>query len=203
MRGTSPRPFSSSRLASRSIQPVTSVSAGPPCGGLYLKPPSPGGLWEGVTTMPSAAGGWARLPPRLCVRIACEIAGVGVDLDAMAGEHLDDRAVRGLGQRMRVAAEVQRPARPLLAAIAADGRADRDDVRLREAAVERRPAMARRSERHGLGGCVLMVGVEQPLEVDEVAGLRQLSGTRVHGTNSTFRACRRTARQTRSTAPSS
>jgi hypothetical protein len=33
-----------------------------------------------------------------------------------------------------------------------------------------------------------VVGVEQPLEVDEVAGFRQLSGTRVHGANSTFRA---------------
>ena len=35
-------------------QPVTSVSAGPPLGGLYLKPPSSGGLWDGVMTMPSA-----------------------------------------------------------------------------------------------------------------------------------------------------
>ena len=33
---------------------VASVSAGPPCGGLYLKPPSRGGLCDGVTTMPSA-----------------------------------------------------------------------------------------------------------------------------------------------------
>src|SRR5262249_10724124 len=33
---------------------VTSVSAGPPLGGLYLKPPSSGGLCEGVTTIPSA-----------------------------------------------------------------------------------------------------------------------------------------------------
>ena len=36
------------------IQLVASESAGPPCGGLYLKPPSRGGLWLGVTTMPSA-----------------------------------------------------------------------------------------------------------------------------------------------------
>ena len=54
---------------------MTSVSAGPPLGGLYLKPPSSGGLCDGVTTMPSA-----RPPdlPRLAPRIACEIAGVGV-----------------------------------------------------------------------------------------------------------------------------
>ena len=33
---------------------VTSVSAGPPLVGLYLKPPSSGGLCDGVMTMPSA-----------------------------------------------------------------------------------------------------------------------------------------------------
>ena len=66
------------RSRRRSIQPVTSVSAGPPCGGLYLKPPSPGGLCEGVTTIPSAGGLCARLPPWLWVRIACEMTGVGV-----------------------------------------------------------------------------------------------------------------------------
>jgi hypothetical protein len=55
---------------------VASVSAGPPCGGLYLKPPSAGGLCDGVTTMPSASP-----PPsagRVGARIACETAGVGV-----------------------------------------------------------------------------------------------------------------------------
>src|SRR3982751_2600598 len=36
------------------MAPVASVSAGPPLGGLYLKPPSRGGLCDGVTTMPSA-----------------------------------------------------------------------------------------------------------------------------------------------------
>ena len=52
------------------------VSAGPPLGGLYLKPPSSGGLCEGVMTMPSLCG----LPAlaELYVKIACEIAGVGV-----------------------------------------------------------------------------------------------------------------------------
>ena len=70
------RPASSSSLASRSIHAVTSVSAGPPWGGLYLKPPSSGGLCDGVITMPSAR---ARARRRGCgVRIACEITGVGV-----------------------------------------------------------------------------------------------------------------------------
>ena len=54
---------------------MTLVSAGPPLGGLYLKPPSSGGLCEGVMTMPSAC---APAPPALWVRIACETAGVGV-----------------------------------------------------------------------------------------------------------------------------
>ena len=43
------------RIGLFSIQPVTPVSAGPPFGGLYLKPPSSGGLCEGVMTMPSAS----------------------------------------------------------------------------------------------------------------------------------------------------
>ena len=43
-----------SSLARFSIHLVAVVSAGPPLGGLYLKPPSSGGLWEGVMTMPSA-----------------------------------------------------------------------------------------------------------------------------------------------------
>src|SRR5919108_398912 len=54
MRATASTPSARSRLASSSIHLVASVSAGPPLGGLYLKPPSSGGLWLGVTTIPSA-----------------------------------------------------------------------------------------------------------------------------------------------------
>ena len=43
-----------SSFARFAIHEVASLSAGPPCGGLYLKPPSEGGLWLGVTTIPSA-----------------------------------------------------------------------------------------------------------------------------------------------------
>ena len=64
-----------SSLACFSIQPVTLVSAGPPFGGLYLKPPVSGGLCEGVMTMPSAS---PLVRPRFQVSIACEMAGVGV-----------------------------------------------------------------------------------------------------------------------------
>ena len=66
---------SSSSFARAATHFVASVSAGPPFGGLYLKPPSCGGLWEGVITMPSAMPA-ARL--RLWARIACDTAGVGV-----------------------------------------------------------------------------------------------------------------------------
>jgi hypothetical protein len=52
-----------------------SVPAGPPSGGLYLKPPSGGGLCDGVTTIPSARGPDSRA---LWARIARETAGVGV-----------------------------------------------------------------------------------------------------------------------------
>ena len=44
-----------SALARFSIHLVAVVSAGPPLGGLYLKPPSSGGLCEGVMTTPSAS----------------------------------------------------------------------------------------------------------------------------------------------------
>src|SRR5271154_6008741 len=54
---------------------VVLLSAGPPCGGSYLNPPSSGGLWDGVTTIPSAI---AVCLPRLYLRIAWETAGVGV-----------------------------------------------------------------------------------------------------------------------------
>ena len=69
-RFTSELPFLSSSFARPSIQCVTPVSAGPPFEGLYLKPPSSGGLCEGVTTMPSAK---CSLRPRLYTRIAREI----------------------------------------------------------------------------------------------------------------------------------
>src|SRR5437588_8868474 len=58
-----------------SIAPVMPTSAGPPFGGLYLKPPSSGGLCDGVMTKPSPN---PALRPRLYVTIACETTDVGV-----------------------------------------------------------------------------------------------------------------------------
>lgn len=74
-RRTSFIPAAMISLARSWIQPVASDPAGPPFGGLYLNPPSPGGLWEGVTTTPSAS---RAIRPRLWPRTACETAGVGV-----------------------------------------------------------------------------------------------------------------------------
>jgi hypothetical protein len=54
---------------------VISVPAGPPSGGLYLKPPSGGGLCDGVTTIPSARGAPG---DALWTRMARDTAGVGV-----------------------------------------------------------------------------------------------------------------------------
>ena len=68
-------PSASRSFARSCISLVMSVPAGPPSGGLYLKPPSAGGLCDGVTTIPSARD---PLPAALCARIARETAGVGV-----------------------------------------------------------------------------------------------------------------------------
>ena len=74
-RRTSDSPLAIRSLARLAMTDVASVSAGPPWGGLYLKPPSDGGLCDGVTTMPSASPDFF---PRFAVMIACESAGVGV-----------------------------------------------------------------------------------------------------------------------------
>src|SRR5258705_426872 len=68
------KPSSRKPLAARSMAAVISVSAGPPLGGLYLKPPSSGGLCDGVITTPSAS---PLSRPLLCVRMAREITGIG------------------------------------------------------------------------------------------------------------------------------
>ena len=53
--------------------------AGPPSGGLYLNPPSSGGLCDGVITIPSAwPWTWLRPPSALCIRMASDRDGVGV-----------------------------------------------------------------------------------------------------------------------------
>ena len=155
-----PSPIASRiRFASSWIQRVTSVSAGPPLGGLYLKPPSSGGLCDGVTTMPSARPPPAGRP-RLATRIACETAGVGrvavggvdADVDPVRDQHLERRPPRRLGERVGVAADEQRAGVALRGPVAADGLGRGQDVRLVERGPERRAAVAGGAERDPLGG---------------------------------------------------
>ena len=84
---------------------VASVSAGPPDGGLYLKPPSRGGLCDGVTTMPSAR---PRSLPRFARRIAWLTAGVA---DRVEVE--DRREVVDVGREVVVAPGRVRGAGPV------------------------------------------------------------------------------------------
>ena len=74
------------------------------------------------------------------------------DVDAVCGEHLNRSCARGHRQRVCVDAKIERAVDDLLSAVAADGLADRDHVGFVERPIERRPAVARRAERHALGG---------------------------------------------------
>ena len=138
------------------ITPVASVSAGPPVGGLYLKPPSRGGLCDGVTTMPSAR---PVVLPRLAARIAWLTAGrgrvpvAGVDQHGhvVGGEHLERGGPGRLGEGVGVPADEQRAVVPLLGPVLADGLGGGQDVRLVEGGVEAGAAVAGGAEHHLLG----------------------------------------------------
>ena len=149
------RPASRKPLAARSIPMVMSVSAGPPLGGLYLKPPSSGGLCDGRD---HDAVGQAALAALVVAQDGVRdhrrrrIAVVLVDhhLDAVGGEHLERARQRRLGQRMGVDADEQRPVDAGLVPMVADRLADRQDMRLVEGVIERRAAMPGSAERHPL-----------------------------------------------------
>ena len=89
------------------------VSAGPPLGGLYLKPPSAGGLCDGVITIPSAS---PAVRPWLYVKNGVRERGSGRvaeriihhHLDAVRGEHFERADEGGFGERVRVLGEEQR-----------------------------------------------------------------------------------------------
>ena len=72
-------------------------------------------------------------------------------------EHLERGALRGRGERVGVLAQVERPVDALLAPVVADRLGDREDVRFRERAPQRRAAVAAGAEAHTLRG-VLEVG---------------------------------------------
>src|SRR5581483_6649219 len=132
-------PARSSSFARSCTPLVMSVSAGPPLGGLYLKPPSAGGLCDGVITMPSAS---PLVRPRLATRMAREMTGVGVTPSSRWTTAVTplaartSRAVGRAGEGVRVLAEVERPVDALGRAVLADRLGDGEDVGFGESAVE-------------------------------------------------------------------
>ncbi len=112
---------------------MTWVSAGPPLGGLYLKPPSRGGLCDGVTTIPSA-----RSDVRAAIvgedgmrddgRRRVAVAVVDQDVHPVRREHLDGARPGGVGERVGVGPEEERPGDGMLPPVVADGLGDGEDV---------------------------------------------------------------------------
>ena len=159
-----------------------SLPAGPPSGGLYLKPPSRGGLCDGVTTMPSAdrrrsaagrgcgAGSRATPPASACSGRGCRRA------RSRRWRPSTSSAVdqAGCEERVGVAAEEERAGRcrrPRGARRSPGVVAS--DVRLVERPVQRRAAVAGGAERDLLlgdrrVGLLGVVGGDQGGHVDEV-----------------------------------
>ena len=112
--------------------------------GSYLKPPSVGGLWDGVTTMPSARPSpvkrWVPSAARLWVRTGLGhdrgrgevVTGVDAHGHAVGDEHFDGGLPSRLGQGVGVAADVQRAGDAGLLAVFGDGLRDGHDVGLVE-----------------------------------------------------------------------
>ena len=138
-------------------QSVTSVSAGPPLGGLYLKPPSSGGLCDGVMTMPSAK---CSLRPRLY-----DEDGAGDDrrwrytvvflndrVNAIRRQHFECSALRRRRNGMRILPHVDRTVDGLPSTVIADCLRDRQNVRFIKGAMKRRSAVPAGPEAHQLIG---------------------------------------------------
>ena len=183
MRRTSASPALISSLARAAMTDVASVSAGPPCGGLYLKPPSAGGLCDGVTTMPSARPGAGlpaavRLDDRVGNRRRRRVTVVGVDQHrhVVGREYLERRRPRRLGQPVGVAADEQRAVVALLLAVVADRLRGRQDVRLVERRLEAAAAVPARPERDLLVD-VVGVGHARVVRRHEVRDVDQVGGS--------------------------
>ena len=91
----------------------SAVPAGPPLGGLYLKPPSSGGLWEGVMTTPSASPvcwPWIVGEDGVGDDGRGRVAQPGLDDDVgfIGGKNFNGRCQRRFRQRMGIHADVQR-----------------------------------------------------------------------------------------------
>ena len=109
--------------------------------------------------MPSAS---ASVRPRLYVRMAWLIAGVGVYRsarvdhrdDVVGGQHFQRRHPGRLGKPVRVTADEQRPRDAVSGTVLDDGLGDRQNMGLVERSVERRAAVTRRAEHHLLSDVV-------------------------------------------------
>ena len=144
------------------IQPVTSVSAGPPSGGLYLKPPSSGGLWDGVTTIPSARPGAAAVVGQDRVRETGR-RGVAIAASTRTSTPFATRTSSAVWKAGSDRACVSRPTNSgpscPAPAVPADRLGQRHDVRLVEGAVAAttrggRTSRTRRAGRDGrVRGC--------------------------------------------------
>ena len=85
---------------------------------------------------------------------------------------------------MGVTADEERARGPLRGTVFDDGLGGRQDVRLVERTVQARTPVARRAERHLLGDVVgvglhSVIGGDEMGKIDQVFGLRRLSGTRI------------------------
>ena len=101
------------------------------------------------------------------------VGGIDADVHPVRDQHLERRPPRRLGERVRVAADEQRPGVALGGPIAADGLGRGQDVRLVERGLERRTAVAGRAERDPLGrigrvGADVVVRGDEGVDVDEV-----------------------------------
>ena len=129
---------------------------------------------------------------RFATRIACETAGVGVNPSPESTRTSTPRAtstssaVRHAGSLSACVSrpDEQRARVSLRCPVAADRLGRREDVRLVERRPERGSAMARRAERHALGGVGrvgpdLVVRAEQGRDVNELGRDGGLAGARV------------------------
>ena len=186
MRLTSRRPWRSSSLARSWMCFVVLGAAGPPEGGLYLKPPSAGGLCDGrdhhAVGEPGAAPAVVA-EDRMRDDRGRRVAQASLDHHRrpVAGKYLERGAQCRLGERVRVHADEERPGDPLRPAQLMDGLADGGDVIFVEAALERGAAMAGRAERHLVRRIrrvrlKRVIGRNQPRDVDEHREGRRLAG---------------------------